>query len=202
MNFISFSKPHHESERALVLLYLSQHMRLWYLSHRRPAKAQTSLRIRAVSSEPSLFTHMKYGSRQRVRQKTRHLSPLDGCACAFEERVYGVRNVPESHELAHLWHRHSNSYTSTTSRHFSKNSIPGFRFWKHSPGLQLRYIIYSHDVANLFAFSVFPCYYCPCQLDLCFGHLLTLAAWYAAAFIWFFLLQSCLFFKIIFTESP
>ena len=36
-------------------------MRLWYLSHRRPAKAQASLRICAVSSEPSLFTHMKYG---------------------------------------------------------------------------------------------------------------------------------------------
>ena len=31
-------------------------MRLWYLSHRRPAKAQASLRIRAVLPEPSLFT--------------------------------------------------------------------------------------------------------------------------------------------------
>ena len=28
--------------------YLSQRMRFWYLSHRRPAKAQVSLRIRAV----------------------------------------------------------------------------------------------------------------------------------------------------------
>ena len=34
-------------------------MRLWYLSHRRPAKAQA---------------HMKYGSRRRVRPKIRHLS--------------------------------------------------------------------------------------------------------------------------------
>ena len=40
----------------------SQLMRLWYLSHRRPTKAQVSLRIRAVSPEPSLFAHMKYGS--------------------------------------------------------------------------------------------------------------------------------------------
>ena len=47
----------------------SQLMRLWYLSHRRPAKAQASLRIRAVSPEPSLVAHMKYGSRRRVRQK-------------------------------------------------------------------------------------------------------------------------------------
>ena len=42
---------------------------LWYLSHRRPAKAQASLRIRAVSPEPSLFAHMKNGSRRRVRPK-------------------------------------------------------------------------------------------------------------------------------------
>ena len=68
---------------------LSQLMRLWYLSHRRPAKAQVSLRICAVSPEPFLFAHMKYGSRRSVQLKIRHLSPLDGCACAFEERVYG-----------------------------------------------------------------------------------------------------------------
>ena len=41
-------------------------MRLRYLSYRRPAKAQASLRICAVSPEPSLFAHMKYGSRRRV----------------------------------------------------------------------------------------------------------------------------------------
>ena len=33
-------------------------MRFWYLSHKRPAKAQASLRIRAVSLEPSLFAHV------------------------------------------------------------------------------------------------------------------------------------------------
>ena len=52
---------------------------------RRPAKAQASLRIRAVSPEPLLCAHMKYGSIQRVRSKIRHLAPLHGCACAFEE---------------------------------------------------------------------------------------------------------------------
>ena len=55
-------------------------MRLWYLSHRRPGKAQASLRICTVSPEPLLFAHMKYGSRQRVRPKIRHIAPLDGCA--------------------------------------------------------------------------------------------------------------------------
>ena len=77
-------------------------MRLWYLSHRRPAKAQASLHICAVSPEPSLFAHMKYGSRQKFKPKIRHLAPLDGCACAFEELVYGGRKVPKSHELAHI----------------------------------------------------------------------------------------------------
>ena len=46
--------------------YLSQLVRLWYLSHMRPAKAQGSLRTRAILPEPSLFAHMKYGNRQRV----------------------------------------------------------------------------------------------------------------------------------------
>ena len=45
---------------------MSQLMRLWYLSHRRPAKAQASLHIHAFSPEPSLFTHMKCGSRRKV----------------------------------------------------------------------------------------------------------------------------------------
>ena len=66
-------------------VYRSQLMRLWYLTHRRPAKAKASLRIRAVSLEPSLFAHMKYGSRRRVQPKIRHLTPLGGCACGFEE---------------------------------------------------------------------------------------------------------------------
>ena len=60
-------------------------MRLWYLSHGRPAKAQASLLIRAVSPEPSLFAHVKYGSRRRVRPKIGHLVALDGCVCMFEE---------------------------------------------------------------------------------------------------------------------
>ena len=69
-------------------------MILWYLPHRRPAKAQASLRICAILPEPSLFAHIKYGSRQRVHPRIRHLAPLDGCACAFEEWVYGGRKVP------------------------------------------------------------------------------------------------------------
>ena len=35
------------------------HMRKLYLSHRRPAKAQASLRLSAASPEPLLFTHVQ-----------------------------------------------------------------------------------------------------------------------------------------------
>ena len=67
----------------------------WYSSYRRPAKAQASLRIRAVSPGPSLFAYIKYGSGWRVRQNIRHLAFLDGCTCAFEVWVYGGRKVPK-----------------------------------------------------------------------------------------------------------
>ena len=55
---------------------MSQLIRLWYLPHRRPAKAQASPRIRAVSPKPSLFAHMQHESRRRVRRKIRHLAPV------------------------------------------------------------------------------------------------------------------------------
>ena len=74
--------------------HTSQLMRLWYLSHKRPVNGQASLRIHLVSPEPSLFAHIKYGNRWRLRPKIRHLAPLDGCACAFEEWVYGGQKVP------------------------------------------------------------------------------------------------------------
>ena len=82
---------------------LSQLMWLWYLSHRRPAKAQASLHIRAVSPEPSLFAHIIYGSSRRVRPNIRHLAPLDGSAYTFKELVYGGRKVPQSHDMAQLF---------------------------------------------------------------------------------------------------
>ena len=68
-------------------------MRLWYLLHRRPAKAQASQLVRAVSPEPLLFAHMKYGRRRRVRPKIRHLAPLDGCAYAFEESLRRTKSA-------------------------------------------------------------------------------------------------------------
>ena len=56
--------------------------RIWYLSPMRAAKVQASLRIRAVSPEPSLLAHTSSESRGTFRQKARSLAPLNGCARA------------------------------------------------------------------------------------------------------------------------
>ena len=48
------------------------------------AKVQASLRIRAVSPEPSQLAHTSNESRGTFRQKTRSLAPLNGWTCAVE----------------------------------------------------------------------------------------------------------------------
>ena len=58
--------------------------RIRYLSPMRAAKVQASLRIRAVSPEPSLLAHRSSDSRGTFRQKARSLAPLNGWACAVE----------------------------------------------------------------------------------------------------------------------
>ena len=78
-----------------VCPYLSvQRLRIITVSQKRPAKAQMSLRINTVLPEPTLLAHMQYGNRQKVQPEIRHLAPLDSCACAFGEWVYGGRKVP------------------------------------------------------------------------------------------------------------
>ena len=64
--------------------YTDRVKRIWYLSHMRAAKVQASLRIRAVSPEPSLLAHTSSESRGTFRQKARSLAPLNGWACAVE----------------------------------------------------------------------------------------------------------------------
>ena len=58
--------------------------RIWYLSPMRAAKVQASLRICAVSPEPSLLAHISSESRGTFRQKARSLVPLNGWACAVK----------------------------------------------------------------------------------------------------------------------
>ena len=50
----------------------------------RAAKVQASLRIRAVSPEPSLLAHTSSESRGTFKQKARSLGPLNGWACAVK----------------------------------------------------------------------------------------------------------------------
>ena len=58
--------------------------RIWYLSPMRAAKVQASLRIRAVSPEPSLLAHTSSESRGTFRQKPRSMASLNGWACAVK----------------------------------------------------------------------------------------------------------------------
>ena len=92
--FGTILKDNSLAHATIPTIHMSQLMGLWYLSHRRPAKAEASLCICIVLPEPSLFAHRKHRSRQKVWLKIRHLAPLDGCVCAFEEWVYGARKVP------------------------------------------------------------------------------------------------------------
>ena len=76
--------------------------RICYLSPMRAAKVQASLRIRAVSPEPSLLAHTNSESRETFRQKARSLAPLNGWACAVEICHDGMLEDTNSLDGAHL----------------------------------------------------------------------------------------------------
>ena len=68
----------------------------------RAAKVQTSLRIRAVSPEPSLLAHTSSESRGTFRQKARSLASLNGWACAVETCRDGMLEDTNSLDGAHM----------------------------------------------------------------------------------------------------
>ena len=76
--------------------------RIWYLSPMRAAKVQASLRIRAVSPEPSLLALTSSESRGTFRQKTRSLAPLNGWACAVKVCHDGMLEDTNSLDGAHI----------------------------------------------------------------------------------------------------
>ena len=76
--------------------------RIWYLSPMRAAKVQVSLRIRAVSPEPSLLAHRSSESRGTFRQKARSLAPLNGWACAVKMCHDGMLEDTNSLDGAHI----------------------------------------------------------------------------------------------------
>ena len=77
--------------------YISQLMRLWYLLRRRPTKAPASLCICAVCQS----LRCSHTWTMEVDSPTKNqTAPLDGCACVFEDWIYGWQKVPKLHELA------------------------------------------------------------------------------------------------------
>ena len=87
-------------------LFTCSHMdrvkRIWYLSPMRAANVQASLRIRAVSPEPSLLAHTSSESRGTFRQKARSLAPLNGWACAVKICHDGMLEDTNSLDGAHI----------------------------------------------------------------------------------------------------
>ena len=68
----------------------------------RAAKVQASLRIRAVSPEPSLLAHISSESRGTFRQKARSLASLNGWACAVKMCHDGMLEDTNSLDGAHV----------------------------------------------------------------------------------------------------
>ena len=84
------------------MIYMDRVKRIWYLSPMRAAKVQASLRIRAVSPEPSLLAHTSSESRGTFRQKARSLAPLNGWACPVEICHDGMLEDTNSLDGAHI----------------------------------------------------------------------------------------------------
>ena len=82
--------------------YMDRVKRIWYLSPMRAAMVQASLRIRAVSPEPSLLVHTSSESRGTFRQKARSLAALNGWACAVKICYDGMLEDTNSLDGAHF----------------------------------------------------------------------------------------------------
>ena len=76
--------------------------RIWYLSPMRVAKVQASLRIHAVSPEPSLLAHTSSEPRGTLRQKARSLAPLNDWACAVKMCHDGMLEDTNSLDAAQM----------------------------------------------------------------------------------------------------
>ena len=63
---------------------------------------QASLRIRAVSPEPSLLAHTSSESSRTFRQKARSMAPLHGWACAVKICHDGMLEDTNSLDGAHI----------------------------------------------------------------------------------------------------
>ena len=104
--------------RLTDFLHLGRVKGIWYLSPMRAAKVQASLRIRAVSPEPSLLAHTSSESRGTFRQKARSLAPLNGWACAVKICHDGMLEDTNSLDGAHF------IFISSAYPRFGQKSLP------------------------------------------------------------------------------
>ena len=78
------NKDKYLNQRFKFKNYLDRVKQIWYLSPMKAVKVQVSLRIHAVSPEPSLLAHTSSESWGTFRQKARSLAPLNVWACAVK----------------------------------------------------------------------------------------------------------------------
>ena len=99
----------------------------------RAAKVQASLRIRAVSTEPSLLAHTSSEPRGTFRKKARSLAPLSVSACAVKichdgklEDTNSFDGAQFSFVFLHLWFKiyGKTSNSSNTKKKKKKISMP------------------------------------------------------------------------------
>ena len=115
-----------ESETVVKIKQLDRVKRIWCLSPMRAAKVQASLRIRAVSPEPSLLAYTSSGSRGTFRQKARSQASLNGWACAVKICHDGMLEDTNSLDGAQLrkWRKKmSNSRVLLLSTNHSQMSV-------------------------------------------------------------------------------
>ena len=105
-----------------ILNNMDRVKRIWYLSPMRAAKVQASLRIRAVSPEPSLLAHISSESRGTFRQKARSLAPLSGWACAVEICHDGMLEDTNSLDAAHIVYKENITFLGDHCRLITLNS--------------------------------------------------------------------------------
>ena len=84
------------------------------------AKVQASLRIRAVSSEPSLLAHRSSESRGTFRQKARSLASLNGWAWAV--KICHDRMLEDTNSL-------DGAPSLITERRLTCSKVTEFLFW-------------------------------------------------------------------------
>ena len=133
--------------------HLDRVKRIWYLSPMRAAKVQASLRIRAVSPEPSLLAHTSSESRGTFRQKSRSLAPLNGWECAVKSCHDGMLEDTNSLDGAHLLPvhepRHEKTYLSSYATNYEIKTQTGLLTFKspacspsNASSVEFRYYIW------------------------------------------------------------